>query len=399
MSVEFFVRAILIASLALFTSACGGGGGGGSDAAAVETDTGSNTDTDENTENEDTAGNEDEAAEGEETIPPFDATQHELLPLIEGTTITYDDGQSVTVTKDDDLSDETTTVYAVNYGDMVQYFSSTPEQILLHGVDGTFSIDDINTRFLVATNVSFDKVRFSPPLPVVTEGKQPGVNQIEPGGTATATVTANINGSSVPSSFSGIPANIQDDSFSTEFLTKVVDTPTGIFTTKNIQLDITISGSILANDFSASLNDSIFLTPGLGIVKRVANYSNDAIIINHTLTSVTNLPHPITFTRTLATPTPSIPQNTPENTYDQDRIFNLSGGENINSEMYDIANMKEINAAGWIEIIKDTINNNYTINILDNDSLPTGNTSTLIMFQHNTLGTELPTSLNLITTE
>ncbi|MBL4764825.1 MAG: serine/threonine protein kinase, partial [Colwellia sp.] len=47
MSVEFFVRAILIASLALFTSACGGGGGGGSDAAAVETVTGSDTDTDE----------------------------------------------------------------------------------------------------------------------------------------------------------------------------------------------------------------------------------------------------------------------------------------------------------------------------------------------------------------
>ncbi|MBV1922235.1 MAG: hypothetical protein KUG73_16275, partial [Pseudomonadales bacterium] len=178
MPVEFLVRAILITSLALFTSACGGGGGSDTAAEPVNVDV-------------DTSGSEEEAnTGGEETITPFVATQHELLPLIEGTTITYDDGKNLAVTKSTALPDETTDIYAVNYGDIIQFFSSTPEQILLHGVDGTFSIPD-NAP---ATNISFNTIRFSPPIPIWKKEQDIIENQIETGGTATATLSASVLG-------------------------------------------------------------------------------------------------------------------------------------------------------------------------------------------------------------
>lgn len=391
MSVEFLVRAILISSLALFTSACGGGGGG-SDATAepVNADAGSNTD--ESSENEETSGGEEE-----ETIPPFEATQHELLPLIESTTITYDDGQSITVTKDDSLSDETTTVYAVNYGDMIQYFSSTPEQISLHGVDGTFNIPD----FAPATNISFNTIRFSPPIVIWKKEQAKFDDHIEAAGTATAKLTANIFGLPIARD---INATILESSTSLWTADQTLLSALGQFQSNKIVLTINLAITIpeLSSDtFPFLLTDTINLVPGVGIVSRGVDYTSgnaedSAPKFTHTISAVNELPYPITFEKSGASPTPSIPQNTASTTYDQDAIFNFSNGADISSDQYDITNLADINTAGWINITKDDTNKNYMVEILANENTPVSSTSVLVMFEHKTSGKELPANINLI---
>ena len=373
MSVEFFVRAILIASLALFTSACGGGGGG-SDAAPSN-----NTDTDENI--------------------AFTATQHELLPLIQGATITYDDGQTVTVTKDDDLSDETTTIYAVDYGDMVQYFSSTPDQISLHGVDGTFSIPDVDP----VTNISFNNIRFSPPISIWKDGQIQFEDQINTQGTATALLSGTAF--SLPVSKS-INANVLTTSLSQWSTNNTPLSTIGSFQSKEIKIIIEIEGEVIipgifSTDFDVTLKDTLNLVPGLGIVSRNVDYTGDydadsAPKFTHTISAVNELPYPITFEKSGASPTPSIPQNTANTTYDQDAIFNLPNGTDISSDQYNITNMTDINTAGWVNITKDDINKNYMVEILVNENTPASSTSILVMFEHKTSGKELPANVNLI---
>ncbi len=393
MPVEFLVRAILIASLALFTSACGGGGGG-SDAAVEQIDTGSGTNTGENEDN-----SEDEANAGEEeAIPPFIATQHELLPLIENTTIAYDDGKSLEVTKSTALPDETTDIYAVNYGDITQFFSSTPEQILLHGVDGVFSIPD-NAP---ATNISFNTIRFSPPILIWKKEQDIIENQIEAGGTATATLTARVLGLPITRDIS---ATILDSSTSQWTANQTLTSAIGQFQSKKIVIAINLAITIpeLSSEvFSFLLRDTLNLVPGIGIISRDVDYTNgqsddSALKFTHTISAINELPHPITFVKSGASPAPSPPEDTTNETYDQDRIFNFSNnGTNISSELYDITNMIDINTAGWINITKDNINKNYTVDILVNENTPVSSTSALVMFEHKISGQELPANINLI---
>ena len=202
-------KALSCSSL-LVLAGCGGGGGGGSDAPPnASTD----TDTDDNTS--------------------FTATQHELLPLITGTTITFDDGQSITVSEDATLSDETTTVYAVNYGDMIQYFSSTPETILLHGVDGTFTIPDVDP----VTNISFNNIRFSPPIPIWKDAQVQFEDQIDTQGTATALLSGTAF--SLPVSKS-INANVLTTSLSQWSTNNTISSAIGQFQSKEIKITINI---------------------------------------------------------------------------------------------------------------------------------------------------------------
>ncbi|MBL4705571.1 MAG: hypothetical protein JKY54_13690 [Flavobacteriales bacterium] len=367
MSVEFFVRAILITSLALLTSACGS----------------------EEVEEEGTTGT---------TSPtPFIATQHELLPLIAGTTITYDDGKNITATKDTTLSDETTTVYAVNYGNMTQFFSSTPEQILLHGVNGTFTIPDIAP----ATNISFNTIRFSPPILIWKKEQAKFDDQIKAEGTATAKLAASVFG--FPVAYD-VNATILESSTSQWVADQTLPSAIGQFQSKKIVLAINLGITIpeLSSEvFPFLLKDTLNLTPGLGIVSRDVDYTNgygddSAPKFTHTISAVSQLPHPITFVKSGASPTPSVPQNTINNTYDQDAIFNLSNGADISSEQYDITNMEDINTAGWINITKDDTNKNYMVEILVNENTPVSSTSLLVMFEHKTSGEELPANINLI---
>ena len=177
-----------------------------------------------------------------------------------------------------------------------------------------------------------------------------------------------------------------DTSSSYWFTDKTLTSAIGEFRTKEIRININVTGTESGVDFSVILSDTLNLTPGIGIISRDIDYTNDregssAPQFTHRISAVSELPHPITFVKSGASPTPSIPEDTSDETYDQDAIFNFSSdGINISSDQYNITNMADINTAGWVNITKDDINKNYIAEILVNENTPVSSTSVLVMF-------------------
>lgn len=395
-------RTLVLVLFALLMTACGGGSSGGgssedpaSDNPVQVTDEGNNTEQDGDSDSDDDGYNCNVDGDDDNEIASMSELQNELLPLTPGVTISYDDGTNLIVTESTSLSANAATIFCVNYGSMTQYISSSPEEVLLHGVDGAFNIDDIPTEAGLISDISFNNVRFSPPIPIWKKDQLIAEDQILEEGVVTASLSAKapVLGTI---SVSSITATVESSSTSFWFIEQYLSSPIGEFKSKGILLEIDITGNVDGFGFATGLTDRIYLVPGLGIVLRKANYAADDVTIDHAIAGVSDLPHPITFKTSEANPTPTIPADTVEITYDEDGIFNVSGGAIISSEEYDIKNMDELNATGWISLIKDDISNHFSITMLTNDSTPVSSTSLSVLFENNETKKIIPANINLI---
>ena len=356
MSVEFLVRAILVASLALFMSGCGGGGGGGSDSPAAE-QTGTVTNTD------DSSGNE-EAAEEEETTEPyvFTRTQFEYLPFTDGTSIQYNDGSTASVTLDTNEFIGKS-VYAVVNNDTTLYLSSTATKIALHGVDGSIviSANGLSTTIkkLRFYDRNSDEIISIPLLySTTTENNEASIIPTEAIAKATTSNlgTLNINSLSISSKFTNEELNI---------LTY------GMLPSRKLTFSIQGMAQLPfgLDPEPASFTDTIYLTSGIGIV---IHQSIDANIDNE-ISSLTGLPTTTWFNNAAGTPTIDS---------ESDPTFSIPGIGAISSTTYRVANIDALNEIPWLTIQEDTASNTFNVDMTAHEDLPSTLTSIEVIFEN-----------------
>ncbi|OUS03024.1 hypothetical protein A9Q81_07965 [Gammaproteobacteria bacterium 42_54_T18] len=353
MSVEFLMRAILIASLTLLTSACGGGGGGGSDSPAAEqTGTGS-----------DTSDNEDEsAAEEEGTAEPyvFTRTQFEYLPFTDGTSIQYNDGSTASVTLDtNEFANKS--VYAVVNNGTTLYLSTTATKMALHGVDGSIEISGNGISTTVEKLRFHDKTSdevISIPLLYSTtaEDTEPSSTPIQAIGKATTSNfgTRNINELSVSSKFVN---------------TELTSLTYGALQARKLTLAISGMADAVITEIFVTFTDTLYLTSGIGIVK---HQSTDYGIDNE-ITSLTGLPTTIWFNNAAGTPTIDS---------ESDPTFSIAGIGAISSTTYRVANIDALNETPWLTIQEDTASNTFNVDMTTHEDLPTTLTSVEVIFEN-----------------
>ncbi len=340
MSVEFLVRAILIASLALLTSACGGGGGG-SGATVVQSDTDSGT--------------------GEPYV--FTRTQFEYLPFTGGTSIQYDDDTESSVTLDtNDFAGKG--VYAIENDGTTLYFSTTETKIAFHGADGS-----IEKNGITITKLRFrDSTGNLSSIPMLYSNTPEGTNAIFTELTtkkAEATTnnfligTVDVQSLEVTSIFENTEPEPKLDY--------------GLLPTR--KLTFTIQGivqlpAILDQPpFSVTFTDTLYLTSGIGIVK----HESTDYGINNEIVSLTGLPTTIWFNN--AADTPIIDS-------ESDPTFSIAGIGAISSTTYRVANIDALNEIPWLSIQEDTASNTFNVGMTPHEDLPATLTSVEVIFEN-----------------
>lgn len=338
MSVEFLVRAILIASLALFTSACGGGGGGGSEAAP-----GASADT-----------------EGSTSPYVFNRTQFEYLPLTDGTSIQYNDDTTATVTLDtNDFAGKG--VYAVQNGSTTLYFSSTETKMAFHGADGS-----IEKNGITITKLRFyDTIGNLSSIPMLYSSTPAGSDAVFTETTTIAKATSSniligtvdVLSLDVTSIFTNTEENLSYGSLPTRQLT---------FSIQGMVQPPALLGQ---PPFSVTFTDTLYLTSGIGIVK---HQSTDYGIDNE-ISSLVGLPTTIWFNNE---------NNTPVIDSESDSTFTIAGIGAISSSTYRIANIDDLNEIPWLTIQEDTASNTFNVEMNAHADLPSTLTSVEVIFEN-----------------
>ena len=338
MSVEFFVRAILIASLALFTSACGGGGGG-SDAAPS---TSSDTDTEDST-----------------TPYIFGRTQFEYLPFTTGTSIQYDDDSEASATLDtSEFADQS--VYAIENNGTTLYLSTTATKMALHGVDTAIEITGGGITATLEKLRFYDETsgeKISIPLLYSTtpEDTEASPTTIKARATAKTNLgTYNINSLSISSKFVD---------------TELTGLTYGALPTRKLTFAISGMADVIITQFFVSFTDTLYLASGIGIVK----HQSTDYEINNEIVSLTGLPKTIWFNNDGVNPPTS----------DDNTTFSIAGGDPISSSTYRVANIDKLSEDNpWLTIQEDTASNTFNVDMTAHEDLPTTLTSIEVIFEN-----------------
>lgn len=316
-----FIRTALLIVPTCFLIACGGGGGGG--------------------------GSDDGNRDGGGGTVGYSQSFNTYMPLTEDTSINYQDGTSGVVEYNSDLSSSSEDIYDITYGEgdeaLTLSFKSTPVNIELHAISGDFE----------ASGARISKLVFLDPVIIYD-----GTNNSYPATQATASLT--YNGIPLTATVDISFAKLEfDDVFSDTFgdgdlPVKLVSLQTRIQYYREITFPITA-----VIDIDQTLSTSLRLVKGIGIVQHVGNYGG--LNLNAIISSLTSLPQPIWFEHNMLDPIP----------VSADTTFRInSQAAPVNSTVYQVANMEEINDLGWVTVAEDTSSNTFNVTMQYDDALP-----------------------------
>ncbi len=191
--------------------------------------------------------------------------------------------------------------------DLTLHVSSTPEQILLHKIDGPIEADGF----------SVDTISFKTPIQFY-----PAINE-------TVQATATISGIAV-----GVTVNYTSSNTSLVF-----DEDYGKLPTLQINLVTTVSSTTFG--ISETFTTTLELAKGIGVVRNQGTYASTSIAYN--INRLTNLPQTIWFDNLSGVPVLASGSD------DQFRI----NGVIIKPSLYDLLNEDEINDLGNVNTIKE----------------------------------------------
>lgn len=339
-------RIILLVLSALFLAACGGGGGGG----------GGGDDSDDGSRGGSNTG--------------YAQQFNPYMPLTEGTAISYADGTSGQVAYDETQSNSQHDVYSVTYGSgddaLVMLFESTPTAIKLHGIRGNFEVSP----------VTISQLLFDTPL-VIWDGTN---NSYAP-----TQATAKVKYGILPQ------FNVKIDVSYTKAESDTVYTTYGdgdlpvAQTLLNTQIDY--EGSIAGIDIiiHETLATTLKLAKGIGIVSHEANYLS--LEFDAQISSLINLPEPIWFEYNAGEPI----NVTTDTTF---QITSQMGP--VNSQVYKVANLEQLNALGWLSLEEDTASNTFNVMMQNHEDLPDTLTSVEVVFENLTSGERMSGNVTLL---
>jgi hypothetical protein len=311
----------------------------------------------------------------------FTPTYNEYLPLIEGTGWRYGVQASVVtdvvmVGKTDAIEGASEQVYALSgTSNVISYFSSSAQQVSFWGFTGSFEIEDIGA----GVGATIESVLFDRALPY-WKSNYASINN-----TTLPDFSVSVKGTSL-----GIPFTVDlavDDGSITFFGASKPTTAYGDLVAQNMLVGFTASGSlnVLGDSIPISvvIQDRVFLSQGLGIVKRELEIreqsTQNGVVWEQNLNSVVGLPEPKIFTSSQGTVTPD----------DADDTVRFDGGTAVSSTEYEALVSKPVS---WLTVT-ESAGDVYTL-APSGSAAPAAPASAAFYFRASS-GTALPLHISL----
>lgn len=296
---------------------------------------------------------------------PYQQKFNTNLPLSIGASISYSDTavsaiESMQIYNEDFSALAGEEIYEVTFDSNGKpfsfYFSSTPDAIKIHGIDGPLETSSGGITY------QLDQMRFNNPLVLLNEFNT------NPNGITTATATIQYGSSS------GVLNNI-----AIQYNTVNVDTTysgsygalpvTAAFFNAEIQASINLLGQTITID--DTISNTLLFTKGIGIVRHTGTYVSSDHIYNSEIISLNNLPRTIWFNRNNGNPNLASGSSS---------TFQMQGSGTINPDDYNLVNIEEINSLEWITLQQNS--SNFRVTMKSHSNLPTETTSVEVVFEH-----------------
>lgn len=321
-------------------------------------------------------GLEEDPDDDDSDSPGADITlQSPYLPMTAGTQWQYQDTTSGNITANiaaaSGFSNDVGIAYSVELDSsdpVTFYFTSTPQQIYLQGLNGPFNFS-VGSAFY-----SVDQLRFNEPLALLGAPQDQST-------LATATVT---RGASFDISSE---LEIRVSYSATETSNQIDSIGLGLLPSQRIELDAEVSifstqttPAVLLTTQNVGMNFEF--TSGLGMVALQGNTINNSV--DSILQQVTNLPLPIRFEYNSGTPIPVSSSTTL-----------ATDGGNITASDYTVANQSIFDSLDWVDVVEDTASDTFYVEMQNSATLPTTLTAVQVLLQHKETGERLSTSVIL----
>ncbi|MCG8313649.1 MAG: hypothetical protein MI976_10565 [Pseudomonadales bacterium] len=344
-----FLLTIFVSSL--FLTACGGGGGGGG---------GSNGSSDSDSDNNvplDTV---------EEQL--FEQSQNSYLPFIQGAGWRF--SGSVAMTANAEANNEYSITNDLGeFGQLVQYFTSTPSQITLEELRGPATFD------LGGTNVTINSIVFNEPVIIRSATSLPLSFD-----TISATVSASAGGFTLGGL--AFTANI---TVGTESVETTVSDWAG-YPAYQSNVTIQLTGNVLGvGDIDVTINEVSQFVEGIGFISRTLSFPDLGVpAFDLEIEELVNLPSPIVFLVDDVTPV---------------AVTNTTiriEGETVSPEEYEILNDSELDALDWVTVAANVDSSAYIVEMLPSENLPEEATVVVIYLSNDDGETQLPVNVTLM---
>ncbi|MEE2730297.1 MAG: hypothetical protein VYA55_05710 [Pseudomonadota bacterium] len=291
------------------------------------------------------------------------------MPFTEDTSINYEDGTSGVVAYDEELSTNSRDVYSVTYGEgddaLTLLFESTPDAIKLHGIRGSFEV----------SIVTITQLLFQTPLVISDNSNASYAPTIATAKVKYGILTLNVN---VDISYTKAESNSTFTTYGDGDLPVIQS----VLTT-NIDFDGNVAGNAIVID--ETLETTLKLAKGIGIVSHEGNYVG--LEFDAQISSLTDLPEPIWFEYNAGEPV----NVTTDTTF---QITSQLGP--VNSLVYKVANLEQLNALGWLSIEEDTASNTFNVVMQNHEDLPDTLTSVEVVFESLSSGARMSGNVTLL---
>jgi hypothetical protein len=310
---------------------------------------------------------------------PYVQQFNPYLPLAVGASLSYYDANFGNLDSMHILNEELTQakgvdIYEVTFDGADNtfsfFFSSAANNIKLYGIDGPINVT------AGAINYSLDKLRFNTPLVLQSDFN----NQNSGTTNASATISSGSSSSDINNvSISYTTINL-DTSYSGSYGTLPVR---GALLSAQINASVNVLGQTLNID--ETLSNSLLFAKGIGIVRHTGSYVSAENTHNSEVTALNNLPRSVWFHYNNGNPSLASGSSS---------SFQINGQGNISSSQYDLVNMSDINALGWITVQES--GGRYSVSMPGGGNLPSTSTSVEVVFEHNTTGRRLSANVTLL---
>ena len=338
----------------LFLTACGGGGGGGDNANNSATD--SSTDNSNDTSQNDANGS------------VFHKSQNSFLPFIQNAGWNFSGDVAMTANA------ETGGQFSITndlgeFGQLVQYFTSTPSQITLESLRGPVTVK------LGGINVTINSIVFNEPVIVRNSTTMPLSFD-----TVSATVSASAGILTWPAL--AFTANI---TLGTDRVETTVSEWAG-YPGYQSNLTIELTGNVSTlGDVDVTINEVSQFVEGIGFVSRNLSFPGLEVSgFDLEIDSLINLPSPIIYQLDGVTPVA-----------DTDTSVRIEG-ELLSPQTYRILNTDELESIDWVTIEPNVDNSAYIVEMLPSENLPSEDTVVVIYLSNDGGETQIPVNVTLM---
>lgn len=304
-------------------------------------------------------GLETEQEDEEDTSNLSNLEQHPLLPLSDGSALTYLDDSLGDVVAYVSLSSEdsssSNSVYSVNFTDdslnLGLLFASKTTGVQWVGIDGPIDIPYGNNT------ITLESLRFDTPITIIGANAVSGTT-----GASLKTSDDNVNQATATVSYQISSSNGVFDQAAAFY---------GTLPTLNVNITSSLELSLGTQPLPSlnGLSTQLGFTSGIGIVRHQSDFQGTAL--DSRLTGLRGLPQTIWY---------QVVGTDPILANGSDAVVTTDGGP-LPASQFAVFNQTELDQLDWLNIRVDEASDSYVVEVVYSENLPTTLTSVQILFQ------------------